>query len=54
MDGAYFAAQQTEIQHDIERALAHAVELGLSTAEVTLLAWASGIQFQPKEVSHHG
>lgn len=49
MDGAYFHAEQLQVQHDIERALAHAVELGLSTAEVTLLAWASGIQFQPKE-----
>ncbi len=50
MDQGAYHAEQLAIQRDIEAALQHAASLGLSDAEINLLAWASGTQIR----TNHG
>jgi hypothetical protein len=41
--------EQLEQQQRIEEALAHAAEHRATREDILLLAWASGVKYQPKE-----
>ena len=52
MDQAAFHDEQLKLQQDIEEALKHAEQGKATQDEIRLLAWASGVKYQPKEKQH--